>query len=134
VEAYVLNKDIGFIKEGQEAVIKVESFPFTRYGTIAGKVVRIARDAISQPEAAQAEANPGQPNAAPGPGGAQRTQNLVFSVIVRPDKTFLTADGVKTPMSPGMTVAIEIKTGKRRILEYVFAPLIKTSADALKER
>src|SRR5262249_43356362 len=46
VVALVLNKDIGFVKVGQKVVVKVESFPFTRYGTIDGTVIRVSPDAV----------------------------------------------------------------------------------------
>ena len=46
VEAMVLNRDIGFVREGQEAIIKVESFPFTKYGTITGTVRQVYKDAV----------------------------------------------------------------------------------------
>ena len=51
IEVYALNKDIGFIEVGQEAVVKIESFPFTQYGTVSAHVTRIARDAIPEPDA-----------------------------------------------------------------------------------
>ena len=54
VEALVLNRDIGFIEIGQAAVVKLEAFPFTKYGTIAGKVVRISRDAVDDRDAQSA--------------------------------------------------------------------------------
>ena len=50
IECYMPNKDIGFIKPGQEAVVKVESFPFTRYGTLPAHVTRVSREAIPEPD------------------------------------------------------------------------------------
>lgn len=134
VEAFALNKDIGFIKEGQEAVIKVESFPFTRYGMIEATVTKVARDAVPQPDAVQAEGNPGQSSRPLGPGGTQRIQNLVFPIIIKPKQRFLVVDGKQVAIGPGMTVSAEIKTGKRRMIEYLFAPLLHTTQEALKER
>ena len=58
IEAYVLNQDIGFVRVGQEAVIKVESFPFTRYGLVKARVMRIAKDAIPSPDASAIEGDP----------------------------------------------------------------------------
>ena len=57
IECYLANKDVGFVKPGQKAVVKIESFPFTRYGALPATVERVASDAIPQPEADQAEAN-----------------------------------------------------------------------------
>ena len=134
VEAFALNRDIGFIKEGQQAIIKVESFPFTRYGTIEGVVAKVARDAVPQPDALQGEGNPGQGVRPLGPGGTQRVQNLVFPIIIKPKNRYVTVEGKRVPVGPGMTVSAEIKTGKRRMIEFLFAPLLQTTQQALKER
>lgn len=134
VEAYLPNKDIGFVQLGQEVTVKVESFPFTRYGTLAGKVTQIARDAIPLPDAAQIEGNPARPNESPTFAGAQRTQNLVFPMTIALEKAELVVDGRRITMSPGMTVTAEVKTGNRRILEYLFSPLVEVGAEAMRER
>jgi hemolysin D len=134
IEAYVLNRDIGFIQIGQEAVVKVESFPFTRYGSIKAHVTRIARDAIPEPDANAIEGDPARATQQSGFAGAQRTQNLVFAVALEPEVTTISADGEKVPLTSGMSVSVEIKTGSRRMLEYVFSPLVEVSARAMKER
>ncbi len=134
IEAYVLNKDIGFVRGGEEAVVKVESLPFTRYGTIDAIVDSIADDAIPEPDAAQREGNPIQSTRDRGFAGAQRTQNLVFPATFRLEKTSLEADGVQVLLTPGMAVTVEIKTGSRRILEYLFSPLLEVGSEAMKER
>jgi hemolysin D len=134
IECYVQNKDIGFIKAGQAAVVKVESFPFTRYGTLDAHVTRVARDAIPEPDAQNIEGNPSRPPKSNSFAGAQRTQNLVFPVTLKTDRNSMNIDGVDLPLSPGMAVAVEIKTGKRRILEFLFSPLVETASRAMKER
>lgn len=134
IECYAQNKDIGFIQTGQKAVIKIESFPFTRYGSIDGHVVRVARDAIPEPDAQTVEGNPAKAPKSNYFGGAQRTQNLVFPVTVTPDRRIMNVDGQEIPLSPGMAVSVEIKTGKRRILEYLFSPLVETASRAMRER
>jgi hemolysin D len=135
IEAYLQNKDVGFVQPGQDAEIKIESLPFTRYGTIPGTIVRVAGDAIPEPDAQIVEGNPARSNRSNGfTGGAQRTQNLVFPVVVRPDKASLLADGRNVLLSPGMAVTIEVKTGQRRILEYIFSPLVEVGATAMHER
>jgi hemolysin D len=135
VTAFVSNKDIGFIHAGQDVVIKVESFPFTRYGSIPGHVVHIARDSIPSPDALRSEGDPTQaPNAGSLILPAQPTQNLVYPVKIRPDRTSIRADGVDVPLTAGMTVTAEIRTGSRRILEYVFSPLVEVAEGAMSER
>ena len=133
IECYLPNKDIGFVKEGEPAIIKIESFPFSRYGTINATVTRVARDAIPEPDANQQEMDPTKRTPRPS-GGATRTQNLVFPVTLSLDQTAINVDGAKIPLSAGMAVTVEIRTGSRRILEYVFSPLVETASDAMKER
>ncbi len=135
IEAYLQNRDIGFAHIGQKAFIKVDSLPFTRYGTVPGEVIRIAADAIPEPDAQQienGEVKNGKSTAFL--GGAQRTQNLVFPLIVRPENLSVAADGAVVPLSPGMTVTVELKTGRRRIIEYIFSPLVEVGSEALRER
>jgi hemolysin D len=134
IEAYVLNRDIGFVSVGQEAVVKVESFPFVRYGAIHAHVARIAKDAIPEPDAAAIEGDPARVSNASGFAGAERTQNLVFPIVLKPDAATIAVDGVDEPLSSGMAVTVELKTGARRMLEYLFAPLVEVTSKALRER
>lgn len=134
IEGYVLNKDIGFIKEGLDATIKIDSFPFTKWGTIEGKVIRIARDAIPLPEAIALEGNPAQAQRATGAGGAQRTQNLVYQVTLKPMQDRIGPPNDQIQLMPGMTVTLEIKTGSRRIISYLFTPLVEVGSAAMRER
>ena len=134
IECYLPNGDSGFVKPGQPAVVKIESFPFTDYGTIGGHVTRVARDAIPQVEAEQREENPVQSSKAAMFGGAQRMQNLVFPVTLTLDKTSVKVDGADVALTPGMAVTVEVKTGTRRILSYIFSPLVETLSTAMKER
>jgi hemolysin D len=134
IECYLPNQDIGFVKEGQDAVVKIESFPFTRYGTINARVTRVARDAIPQPEAEQTETNSQKQMKSTQSGVAQRTQNLVFPVTLKPETTLIGIDGTNIPLQTGMATTVEIRTGSRRILEYIFSPLVQIGSEALKER
>jgi hemolysin D len=134
IEAYVRNRDIGFVSVGQEAVIKVESFPFTRYGAIHARVVRIAKDAIPEPDASAIEGDPARASNASGFAGGERTQNLVFPVVLEPDAATIMVDGVAEPLTSGMAVTVELKTGARRMLEYLFAPLVEVASKAMRER
>ena len=134
IECYLPNKDIGFVSVGNQAIIKVESFPFTRYGTIEATVTRVAHDAVPQPEADQIERDAAHTTSSLSQSGAQRIQNLVFPVTLRPSSRVIDVDGTKIPLSAGMAVTAEIRTGSRRILEYVFSPIAKIGAEAMKER
>jgi hemolysin D len=134
IEAYVRNRDIGFVSVGQEAVVKVESFPFTRYGSITAHVTRIAKDAIPEPDASAIEGDPARASNATGFAGGERTQNLVFAVVLEPDVATMSVDGVDQPLTSGMAVTVELKTGARRMLEYLFSPMVEVASRAMRER
>ena len=134
IEAYVQNHDIGFVSVGQEAVVKIESFPFTRYGVIKARVTRIARDAIPAPDATAIEGDPAHPAAAAGLAGGERMQNLVFAVTLEPESSTILVDGVEQPLTSGMAATVELKTGARRVLEFLFSPLVEVASSAMRER
>jgi hemolysin D len=134
IEAYVLNRDIGFVHVGQEAVVKIESFPFTRYGSIGAHVVRIAKDAIPSPDASAIEGDPTRGSSAAGFAGAERTQNLVFGVVLEPDVSTISVDGLEQALTSGMAATVELKTGSRRLIEYLFSPLVEVASRAMRER
>jgi hemolysin D len=136
VEALVANLDIGFVKPGQNAVIKVDAFPFTRFGALQGKVVNIASAAIAEQDAkrglanATATANVG-PEAPTAPG---QPESFVFPVTVSLDETAMKIDNATIPLTPGMTVSVEIRTDSRRVIDYLLSPLAKIGSEALRER
>ena len=135
IECYLPNSDIGFVRRDQQAVVKIDSFPFTDYGTIDGQVTRVAHDAIPQPDADQREQNPTAAGKESGMfGGAQRFQNLVFPVTLTMDRTSMSSEGTDVPLVPGMAVTVEIKTGTRRILSYLFSPILQVTTTAFRER
>lgn len=111
VEAKVLNKDIGFVREGQAVEVKLEAFPFTKYGVIEGVVLSIDHDAIQDED-----------------------YGLVYPARISMSKQVIKVNGKEIPVSPGMSLGAEIKTGQRRIIEYVMAPLFRYQDEALRER
>lgn len=135
IEAYLPNGDIGFVRTGQAVSVKLEAFPFTRYGTVPGVITHIAKDAIPEPDAQQIEADPARTTGVGSiTGQADRTQNLVFPITVELERNTIVADGQTVNLSPGMAVTAEIKTGRRRILEYVFSPVVEVAESAMHER
>ena len=134
LQVYVQNKDIGFVQVGQEVTIKVDAFPFTRYGTLPGKVVRVAKDAISGTEAARAQADPARMGRPESAAQAEGSGGLVFPAIVMPEQTAMWVHGRQVPLSPGMSVTVEIKTGDRRVIDYLFSPLVDVGSRAMRER
>jgi len=111
VEAQVENKDIGFVREGQPVEVKVETFQFTLYGTIPGRVVTVSDDAASIEKV-----------------------GLVYPTRVSLYQGSIQVEGKQVSLSPGMAVTVEIKTGQRRIIEYVLSPLLKSMKESLRER
>ncbi|TIX90754.1 HlyD family type I secretion periplasmic adaptor subunit [Rhizobium sp. P44RR-XXIV] len=135
IEAYIPNSDIGFVSVGQPAVVKVEAFPFTRYGVIHGRVTAVATDAIPEPDANQLEGDPTKQLQATVPTtNVQRVQNLVFPVTIRLDTSTMNVDSNLVTLSAGMAATAEIRTGKRRILEYLFSPIVEVTSQAMQER
>lgn len=115
--------------------IKIEAFPFTRYGTVQAIVTSVASDAIPEHDAQQLEGQPAKELQSLFPvGNAQRMQNLVFPITVRPSVSSIEVDGVSVPLAAGMSVSVEVKTGKRRILEYLFSPISEVTSQAMQER
>lgn len=111
VEAFVENKDIGFVNVGQAAAVKVETFPFTKYGTIEAAVTLVSNDAISDEK-----------------------QGLLYAMRARLAQATIRVEQKSVRLSPGMAVAVEIKTGKRRVIEYFLSPLLQYGDESLRER
>lgn len=111
VEAVLENKDVGFVKQGQRAEIKIETFPFTRYGTIPAEVSFISNDAV-----------------------ADEQRGLVFPVRLKLERATLQVDERTVNLAAGMAVTAEIKTGERRVIEYFLSPVLQTVDESLGER
>ncbi|TPO13742.1 HlyD family type I secretion periplasmic adaptor subunit [Mesorhizobium sp. B1-1-5] len=127
IEAMLLNRDKGFVHEGQEARVKLEAFPFTRYGTLDGEVVTVSNDAISASAPQQ------------GLGAKQETAHdtagpLVFPVRIALTETSIWVEGKDVTLTPGMSVTAEVKTGDRRVLEFLLDPLMEMADEAFHER
>ncbi|RML93269.1 HlyD family type I secretion periplasmic adaptor subunit, partial [Pseudomonas savastanoi] len=100
VEAMLENKDVGFVRAGQPVTVKVETFTFTKYGTIEGEVISVSNDAIEDEK-----------------------RGLIYSSKIRLNSDTLSVNGVDIKLSPGMAVTAEVKTNKRRVIEYFLSPL-----------
>jgi hemolysin D len=132
IEATLSNADIGFVHAGQEAEIKVDTFNFTRYGLLHGRVVSVSPDAMPR-EAAQ-EGGSGQTSATPAAPSEPNSRELVYATRVSLDQKQLKVDGRPVELGPGMAATVEVKTGKRRIISYLLSPLARYKHDVLRER
>ncbi|MBV5337540.1 MAG: HlyD family type I secretion periplasmic adaptor subunit, partial [Deltaproteobacteria bacterium] len=113
VEAWVSNKDIGFIEVGQRAEIKVETYNFQKFGTIDALVSQISPDASKQ---------------------SDRDTELKYRVLLKLDRENLKMSNREALLSPGMTVSAEIKIRQKRIIEFFLDPFRKQTSEALRER
>ena len=112
IKAVVLNKDVGFVAPGMETTIKVDSFDFQKYGTLAGRVMQVSRDSVDD-----------------------KNLGLVYEIYVHADKMHLLVEGVETAtITTGMSVTVEIKVGKRRVIQFFIYPLIKYLHEGISVR
>jgi len=127
LEAYLNNKDVGFLKVGQEVAIKLEAFPFTRYGLIKGTVSSIANDAIEK----QGE-KPVKTKEADVEEKTQTANN--YQILVTLGESSINIGGNLVKLSSGMVATAEIKTGKRTLIGYLLSPLVENISEAARER
>ncbi len=110
-EVTIENKDVGFVRSGQPVEVKVDSFPYTKYGTIKGEVIHVSRDSMEDEQ-----------------------QGLVFPARVRLTAQTVQADDEVIQLSAGMSISAEIKTGDRRVIDYLLSPLKEYQSESLNER
>ena len=111
VEAMVLNKDIGFVDVGDAVAVKLEAFPFTKYGTIGGTLDRLSTDAVED-----------------------EALGLVYRARVSLEAASIRVEGKEIPLAPGMVATAEVKTGERRLIEFLLSPLLRYKDESLRER
>lgn len=110
-EVTLENKDIGFVNVGNDAAIKLETFPFTRYGTVAAQVDRVTADAVNDEK-----------------------RGAIFPVTLALKTKQIDVDGKMIQLVPGMNLTAEIKTGQRRVIEYLLSPIQRAGSESLRER
>ena len=111
VEAWMENKDIGFVRPDMPVEIKVDTFNFQKFGTIKGKVREVSPDAIED-----------------------KDRGPLYRVMVSLDEEKLHMDNKDLQIYPGMTVSAEIKTRKKRIIDFFLEPFQTYKNEALRER
>jgi hemolysin D len=110
-EVSIANQDIGFVNQGQTAEVKLETFSFTKYGTVNATVDNVTADAVTD----------------------EKKGSYYPATLTLTQKDML-IDGKRVPLSPGMNVTAEIKTGKRRIIEFLLSPVQRAGSESLRER
>ncbi|MGQ3032050.1 MAG: HlyD family type I secretion periplasmic adaptor subunit, partial [Ferrovibrionaceae bacterium] len=111
VEATLRNRDVGFVVPGQPVEVKLEAFQFTKYGGVPGRVVTVSRDAVPD-----------------------ERRGLVYPVRIALDRGTIDVDGRPQALTPGMALTAEIKTGDRRIIDYLMSPIVRYRDEAMRER
>jgi hemolysin D len=111
VEAWLPNKDIGFVHEGQNAKIKVETFPFTKYGTIDAEILNVSNDAIPDEHL-----------------------GLIYAMRVKMFQTTMKVKEKTVNLTPGMAVTVEVNMGKRHLLDFLLTPLLRYKDESIRER
>jgi hemolysin D len=133
VEAMISNRDIGFVNPEQPAEIKIDTFNFTRYGLIHGKVTSVSQDAIVRDKLADKQ-NGAKPAGALAETSEPAGQEFVYSARISLDQMQMHVEDKMVNLAPGMAVTVEIKTGTRRIIEYLMSPLLRYRQESLRER
>jgi hemolysin D len=110
-EVTMENKDVGFVNAGQSAEIKLETFPFTRYGTVPATVQWVTADAVNDEK-----------------------KGAIFPATLALKATQINVDGKPIRLSPGMNLMAEIKTGQRRVIEFLLSPIQRAGNESLRER
>lgn len=111
VEAWMENKDIGFVNPGMPVEIKIDTFNFQKFGTLKGKVREISPDTIED-----------------------KDRGPLYRVMVSMDEEKLHMDNRDLQVYPGMSVSAEIKTRKKRIIDFFLEPFQTYKNEALRER
>lgn len=111
VEAVITNRDIGFVREGQAAEVKIDAFPYTKYGAIDAELVNLSNDAVPDEKL-----------------------GLIYTARVLLKQSAIRVEEKMINLSPGMSVTVEVKTGKRRLIEYVLSPLMQYADESVRER
>ncbi len=98
---------------GQDAIVKIEAFPYTRYGYLTGKVIAVSNNAVQ---------------------ARDRTQGLTFTTRIRLPTNQMRVNNKSISLTPGMEVTAEIRTGRRSVAGYFLDPLVQTVGESLRER
>lgn len=122
IEAIVPNRDVGFLRKGQEAQVKIDAFNFTRYGLAGGQVLGLSSDAVSRDGAPARE------------GKAEKGPELEYVARISLDRSAMNTEDGPVELTPGMTVSVEIRTGERSLMDYLLSPIGRYRHDSFRER
>jgi membrane fusion protein, adhesin transport system len=111
VEARIRPADIAFLRPGQDAIVKITAYDFSIYGGLPGVLTQISADTITN----------------------EKGENF-YKILVTTNTNQLGTQKNPLPIMPGMVATTDILTGKKSVLDYLLKPILKTKANALRER
>jgi len=112
VEVRVSPRDIGFVAVGQQVLIKVDAYDYSRFGAVEGEVVRVSPATFKD----------------------ERTGEPYFKAVIEPKSTYVGLEEKGRQIKVGMTVEADITTGHKTIFQYLLKPVYTTVDTALTER
>lgn len=115
IEARIAPADIGFVRVGQVAQVKLSAYEFNTFGGLQGKVEYISPDALSDSDRVS---------------GKDATY---YRARIAAESSTLKARGEPLPVRPGMTGTVEINTDERSVLSFLLRPMLK-SREAFREQ
>ncbi len=111
VAVSIPDRDIGHVRKGQAVAVKLAAFPFTRYGTVPGRIESISATAVEDEKL-----------------------GTVYRARIRLDRATILRDGEQVPLTPGLSATADVVTGERTILSYMISPIDEAVREAARER
>jgi hemolysin D len=129
IEAMIPNRDVGFVEPGQDAAIKIDTFNFTRYGLLHGKLLSVSQDAVTP-----ASQRPAGDRSTSSQESESQGKELVYAARISMGRDYMDIDDKRLKLTAGMASTVEIRTGSRRIISYLLSPLMRYAHESLRER
>jgi hemolysin D len=133
IEAHIPNQDVGFVRAGQPAQIKIETFNFTRYGLIDGKVLDVSRDSVATTGMSARPRNADREDEAKA-NVEEQSEAGGYIAHIALGRTAMMTEGGPVDLRPGMRITAEIWTGRRRVIDYLLSPVVGRASESLHER
>ncbi|MBN35705.1 MAG: multidrug resistance efflux pump [Rhodospirillaceae bacterium] len=111
VEARLNPQDVGYVREGQAATVKISTYDYIRYGGLDAEVILVS------PDSHQDESG-----------------NTYFRVVAATDRAYLGSEPGEYPITSGMEATVDIHTGTNSVLTYLLKPVFKLRHEAFRER
>lgn len=111
IEAQLNPQDVGYVRVGQSAVVKISTYDYIRYGFLPATVILVSPDSHLDEEG-----------------------RTFFRVIAETDRAYLGAEPGDLPITAGMEATLDIHTGTNSVMHYLLKPVLKLRSEAFRER